>query len=343
MAPNELTKALITTLELLADISILPLLLLIRILQYFFPHAPLPEFTEDAEGNLIPVPKPTLPPSWLAKHRSFFDKRWTALKKWKIIAPIAQRWSRIVIITFLIIYAVFACAVMEKSLVWFVPWLVGHYQNAEYKREHKALWWNELLLHIAGLMVTCMPLCGCIGLGVAFLYYSRKVFKYERFQKGMVRKPGGRGYYMPDDKKQERGNGKGNGAQRTKAPTERIVPLERVHIGTAEQPDLDLELRKRTVERLEASPQGYEGEVLVDPTQVLPAVVQPPKPAAKKFQSHAHTQKEIQAIWTGWNEKSKGGYDGRDVRKKNFEEDMEMEMERRERRKRGIVQARSSN
>jgi hypothetical protein len=322
MVPSKFTKALITTIELLAHIGIQPFLLLIRVIQHFFPHTPLPEFTEDAEGNLIPLPKLTPPPSWPAKHLSSLKKRWTAFKMWKIIAPIAQCWNRLVIITFIIIYAVFACVVTKRSIVWFVPWLVGHYQNVEYRRDYWALWWNDLLLHIAGFMVTSAPLWGCIGIGVAFLYYSRKVMKYDRYKKGMIRKPEGRGYYMPNEEKYKANNKSFAG---TRPPTETTVPLERVHIGTADRPDLDMELRQTTVKWLETSPHRYDGEVLVDPTQAQSEVVQLPKSAAKKFQSHAHTQKGIQAIWSGWNDKSKGGYDGRNVRKKNFEEDLQME------------------
>ena len=147
---------------------------------------------------------------------------------------------------------------------------------------------------------------GCIGVGVSFLYYTRKVWKYDRFQKGMIRKPGGRGYYMPEKEKLEQ--------------KQTLAPLEKVYVATA---DLGMKIRQRTAERLEAAPHGFAGEVLFDAVhEPEPVVVKPPKPAV---QFHSFTQQGIQAIWTGWNNKPKGGYDGRDVRKKNFEKDVEME------------------
>jgi hypothetical protein len=304
MAPHKLTRALMTTFSLLIHIPLLPLFLAIWIQETVLPHAPLPRFTEDAQGNLIPVPeppkpKPKRPPTWYAKC-------WTSFKKLPFIVPIVERWSRIVISTMLLVYAVFSCAVLEQSLVRFIPWLIHHYQNDSYRREHETLWWNDLHLHLAAFTLTCAPLMGCIGVGVSFLYYSRKVWKYDRYAKGMVRKPGGRGYYMPKEEKHE--------------PKQTLAPLEKVHIA---QPDLDMEMRQGTAERLEASPHGYAGEVLFDAVQAPePVVVELPKPPVK---FHAFTQQGIQAIWTGWNNKPKGGYDGRDVRKRNFEEDVEME------------------
>jgi hypothetical protein len=318
MAPSKSTIALVTTLELLIYgiliIPLFPFCLILLLLQYCFPNKAPGEFIEDAQGNLIPVPEPPKPkrsPSWPSKH-------WTSLKQSKIMAPIVQRWSRIVITSFLLIYAVFACAVLEKSLVWFVPWLVNHYQNTTYKREHEKLWWNDLFLHLAGFMATCWPMWGCVGIGMSFIYYSRKAFKYNRFQKGMVRKPGGRGYYMPD-KEELGGKGKGTGVEKT---NDTIAPLERVYIPTTKQSDLDMELRQRAVQRLEATPHGYVGEVLFDAAQAVPEVVQQCEPAKEKFQSSPFTQQGLAAIW---GKRWKGGYDGRDVRKQAFQEDVEVE------------------
>ncbi|KAI4670438.1 uncharacterized protein J4E79_000719 [Alternaria viburni] len=64
---------------------------------------------------------------------------------------------------------------------------------------------------------------------------------------------------------------------------------------------------------------GYQ-----DPVQQTPPVaVQPPAPAAR-FDKNPYTLAGIASIWTGQKEKMKGGYDGRDVRKQNFADDIEM-------------------
>ena len=54
------------------------------------------------------------------------------------------------------------------------------------------------------------------------------------------------------------------------------------------------------------------------------AVVREPEPVARKFDSNPYTLAGVMSIWSGQRDKLKSGYDGRDVRRRNFEEDIEM-------------------
>jgi hypothetical protein len=123
---------------------------------------------------------------------------------------------------------------------------------------------------------------------------------------------------MPD-KEELGGKGKGTGVEKT---NDTIAPLERVYIPTTKQSDLDMEIRQRTAERLEASPHGYVGEVLFDAAQAVSEVVQQPGPAKETFERSPFTQQGLAAIW---GKRWKSGYDGRDVKKQAFQEDVEME------------------
>jgi len=134
---------------------------------------------------------------------------------------------------------------------------------------------------------------------------------YGRFQKRMIRNPGGRGYYLPEKKNKSK-NKKGEEGHRNggKAVMDSVANALQhfVHPHAVQVPCEE-----------EGSPYGYPG-CREDIILQQPARVQKPEPVAR-FDSNPYTWHGVMSIWSS----NKSGYHGRDVRKTNFEDEMEME------------------
>ncbi|KAF1939668.1 hypothetical protein EJ02DRAFT_408168 [Clathrospora elynae] len=276
---------------------------------------------------LLPIEKalqaffiPTLA-IYMPAHSNFL-RCWQKVLAIPAMAPIVNYWVRIVCSTLLLIQIILALALFIKSCILFLPWFIKHFQNHDYKHEQKKLWWNDLLLHLAGFVVTCAPFASVFGVGMSILYYARKIWVYGRFQKKMRRKPGGRGYFMEEEEEKEKGMGKGAGKSKT---VETRVPR-----GMFNYPETRPEREAIQVNALEpmtvfhgfgVNDDGafFDTEAVQEPRS---EIIQQPHPVAR-YRSNPYTWKGVSSIW-GARDKLKSGYDGRETRWIAFEGDMEM-------------------
>ncbi|KAI4607273.1 hypothetical protein J4E80_009667 [Alternaria sp. BMP 0032] len=270
MQPDRLIKAITITIQILISLIlfaiVLPFFILWRApisLLYFTKNEKPQEKNADQERERLQglpadeeeeEPKPPPPPDLHERALAPYTKQWTAFKSRPINQPLVTHWSRVACLSLLTIQTTLTLALLEKSLVYHIPWFVTHLSDTEYKTSKKKLWLNDLLLHVAWLLMTCAPVVGLLGVGLGIAYYMAK------------------------------------------AASEDIL---------FEQPG--------------DTAGGYQDTV----QQTPPVVVQPPAPAAR-FDKNPYTLAGIASIWTGQKEKMKGGYDGRDVRKQNFADDIEM-------------------
>ncbi|KAI4713105.1 hypothetical protein J4E89_002083 [Alternaria sp. Ai002NY15] len=265
MQPDRLIKALTITVQILISLVlfaiVLPFFILWRApisLLYFTKNEKPQEKNADQERERLQglpadeeeeEPKPPPPPDLHERALAHYTEHWTAFKSRPINKPLVAHWSRVACLSLLTIQTTLTLALLEKSLVYHIPWFVAHLSDTDYKTSKKKLWLNDLLLHVAWLLMTCAP----------------------------VREPEASPYGYP-------------------GYSEDIL---------FEQPG--------------DTAGGYQDTV----QQTPPVVVQPPAPAAR-FDKNPYTLAGIASIWTGQKEKMKGGYDGRDVRKQNFADDIEM-------------------
>jgi hypothetical protein len=252
------------------------------------------------------------------------------LLKCPVMQPIIKYRIRI-ICSLLSLQATFALAILVKSCIWFIPWLIQHIQHRIHTdKQDKELWLSDLLFHTAVFALTCAPLMSLCGVAVAILYYARKVWKYGRFQKKMRRRPGGRGYWM-DPKDNDEGQLARAAETGIEQHAEVVSPVK----------DLDTGLRKGSAGVKDITPfvgpardnNPYVGgdkrgnEVLFDAeVQVREpqAAVFHRSDTASSYQSNPYTLGALTSVWGAKKDKLRSGYDGRDVRRKNFEDEMEM-------------------
>jgi hypothetical protein len=294
-------------------------------------------------------PRPEPPKDLHTRALVSYTKRWTAFKNLPINKPLVTHWSRVACLFLLTTQTAISLALLEKSLVYHIPWFVAHLSNTQYKTEKKRVWLNDLLLHICWLVMTCAPVSGLLGVGLGALYYTRKAIVYGKFQKDMVRKKGGRGYENPDDEKERNGkNGDTHGVKEAIMGVVEHVIHPNVHVLQLRLPHPHLPHphlhhhhhhdHPHQARQPEVSPyvySGYSEDILFeqpgdtgygyqDMIQLPSSVtVQPPAPTAR-FDKNPYTLAGIASIWTGQKEKLTTGYDGRDARRQNFTEDIEM-------------------
>ncbi|KAI8942165.1 hypothetical protein NX059_000253 [Plenodomus lindquistii] len=119
------------------------------------------------------------------RSHALFRKQWQAFLKLRPIIPLVKYRVRIICCTLLIFQSILAFTILTKSCILFLPWLIqGVHSN------------GALRVNIVFFLGTCVPISWLGGVGVAALYYARKVWKYGRFEKKMRKRPGGRGYWM---------------------------------------------------------------------------------------------------------------------------------------------------
>jgi len=308
MQPHRLSSTLKTTLQLSLGI-------LIYIIA-------LPIFTTWRLLLCLLLPTPLYTPAL-----THYNQTWTSLKSLSFMEPLVRYWTRIVALTLLLLQALLSLTLLTKSSLLFIPWLIHHMQNTSYNTQHHGPWLNNLLLHIIAFLATCAPFSSLLGTGVGVLYYARKVFVYGRFRKTMVRNPGGRGYYMPE-KRKEGGHKEGgktvlgcmaNALQHLVHPHAVQVPFEEAMVSPVTTENVSPYGRLGYSEDVIFQQPG-DIRVEMGDSAVRHVVVQKPEPVAR-FDSNPYTWHGVMSIWSS----KKSGYDGRDVRRRNFEEEVEME------------------
>jgi hypothetical protein len=171
------------------------------------------------------------------------------------------------------------------------------------------------------------------------MYYMVKITKYGKFKKGARKKKGGRGYDNPKEKCKDANE---EGHKVKEAIMGVVDHVMHPHLPHPHLPHPHLHLHPHAGHEAgriqpEDSPYGYPGcsEDIVfeqpgdgsyenhDFVQPPPVVIQPPEKTAW-YDKNPYTLAGIASIWTGKEEKTKAGYDGRYVRRRNFEEDIEM-------------------
>ncbi|KNG48192.1 hypothetical protein DDE82_007138 [Stemphylium lycopersici] len=315
MEPHRLKNIFATTLKLLTGIliyfTILPFLLLWRLSLY----------------TLLPF-------SAHAPALFHYTTTLTILHAHPLFSPLLRYRIRIVSSTLLLAQTIFSLAVLEKALVRFIPWCIAHFraQHAHSSESEKRA---EFLVHLGMLMMSCAPFFSTAGAGVSVLYYARKVWVYGRFEKKMVRLPGGRGYYMPEPA--TKGEEEGGGERGKKTVAETFASAAR-YVGEFHVPRLHHQHGQGHQHGSQHgnTPSGTGSDVLfqqpgdglalrAEPVSApQAAVVREPEPVARKFDSNPYTLAGVMSIWSRQRDDLKSGYDGRDVRRRNFEEDIEM-------------------
>ncbi|KAA8617519.1 hypothetical protein PtrSN002B_002349 [Pyrenophora tritici-repentis] len=292
MQPQRLSTTLKPTLQLTLSILIytfaLPLFATWRTLLYLL------------------LPTPLYAPALI-----HYTHTWNSLKSLSLMKPLVRYWTRVVALLFLLLQTIFSLTLLVKSSLFFIPWLASHINNttSSEKQSHAARL-NDLLFHITLFLASCAPFFSLLGTGVGILYYARKVWVYGRFQKRMVRNPGGRGYYMPEKKVKE---GEGVMGSVANALQHLVHPQAVLVQGACEEGMEGYGVDIMFQQPGDASATGAQKEQSI-------AFVQKPEPAAK-FDSNPYTWQGVMSIWSS----KKSRYDGRDVRRRNFEEDMEMQ------------------
>jgi hypothetical protein len=302
MKPHQLMKIITRTLQLgtglVIYISTLPFLLTWRLLL----HLLLPFNTY----------KPAL--SHYQKHRAAFDA--LALMK-----PIINYRVGIISSVLLLIYVTLAFALVEKSLVRFIPWISAHIQKTQYKLENEEQWHSELVLHIAGFMLVCAPFFGTLGVGAELLYYARKAWVCER-RLGGEEKDGQRGEsgeVVSEMESEESGMCRVMASKKTESLL--VVRQCDLQNETARYGCPGCNQQRGAGEQLGHVQDWREVHDSVPP----PLVVDPAKRATEtRFKSNPYTLAGVMAIWGRGNGRSDGDHGGRDVRRRNFEEGIEM-------------------
>ncbi|RMZ66996.1 hypothetical protein GMOD_00002392 [Pyrenophora seminiperda CCB06] len=306
MQPHRLGSALKLVLQLILSILIyifaLPFFLIWRLLLYLL-----------------------FPTSLHAPFLATYTHTWMSLKSLSLMTPLIRYHTRIIALTLLLLQTFLSLALLVKSGFLFIPWLASHIPyNPSSKSESHAAWLNNLLLHSTAFLASCAPFFSLMGTGVGVLYYVRKVWVYGRFQKTMVRKTGGRGYYMPEKKRKvEEGGGKTVLESMAGALQNLVHPhAVQVQVRSEDEGIGDAVAQK------DVSPYGYSEEIIFQQPGDVAAVqqeqpvvvVQKPEPVAR-FGSNPYTWHGVMSIWSA----NKSGYDGRDLRRRNFEDDIDME------------------
>lgn len=86
----------------------------------------------------------------------------------------------------LLLSILLALALFEKSFAYFVPSITTHFGKTQYKHDHDRAWHSELLLHLAGFVLSCVPFFSVLGVAAGMLFYTRQARIYGRLGKKMV-------------------------------------------------------------------------------------------------------------------------------------------------------------
>lgn len=295
---------------------------------------------EEEESKHPPPPPPPPPPSPLPKDAheralAHYNPVWESFRDLAINKPLVTHWSRVAATIVLLTQTMLSLALLEKSLVYHIPWFITHLSNTHYKTSKEKVWCNDLLLHMSGLVITCAPFVGLIGVGVGILYYSVKVWKYGRFKKGAVRRTGGRGYDNLEEKKRNESEGEHGVKEAIMGVVGHVMHPHLPHVYRHSQPHAEHESEYRQPECSSYEHSGHSGDILFeqpgggpygyyDVIQSLPPVTIRPPERTAWYDKNPYTLAGIASIWTGTKEKTKTGYDGRDTRRQNFADEIEM-------------------
>jgi hypothetical protein len=160
MKPDRLTEPLTMTIQIIISlimfIIVLPFFILWRVpisLLYFTKKEPDEkknvdqekekedakegEQRREAEEKKVPQPKPPL--DLHDRALATYTKQWTSFKNLSINKPFITHWSRIVCSTLLTTQTILSLALLEKSLVYHVPWFVKHISNTQYRTGRKKI------------------------------------------------------------------------------------------------------------------------------------------------------------------------------------------------------------
>ncbi|EMD92806.1 hypothetical protein COCC4DRAFT_61419 [Bipolaris maydis ATCC 48331] len=231
---------------------------------------------------------------------SHYQHHRAALHTLPILQPIIKHRIGITCTALLLTQATLAVALVEKSLMHFSPWFSAHARKTEYKLEHDREWRSEIFLYVSGFLLICSPFCGTLGVGVGVLWYMREIWMYWGFDGEEVD-----GQF--EEKEEVRlgvKSGEGDG------------------FGVMEDPVLPLEI-SRCGELVVSKDLGdVQDWKEVDISVPLPVMV----PASQeRFKRNPYTLAGVMAIWGWGSDRASRGYDGRNVRRRNFEEDIEMD------------------
>lgn len=221
---------------------------------------------------------------------SHYQTHRSTLHTLSILQPTIKYRLGITCTTLLLTQATLTVALVEKSLMHFSSWFTAHAQRTEYKIEHEREWRSELLLYVSGFLLVCAPLCGTLGVGAGVLWYVREIWMCRSFDGEEI------------DRQFE---GKGEGDE----------------FGVMEGPVLPFEVSRCS--GLVASKDLGDMQDWEDVDISVPSPVVVPA-SRERFKSNPYTLAGVMAIWDWGSDRVTRGYDGRDMRKKNFEEDIEM-------------------
>ncbi|EUC40718.1 hypothetical protein COCMIDRAFT_108069 [Bipolaris oryzae ATCC 44560] len=223
----------------------------------------------------------------------------TTLRTIPILQSTIKHRIGIICTALLLAQATLAVALVEKSLIHFSPWFTAHAQKTEYKIEHAKEWRSELLLHVSGFLIGCAPFCGTLGVGVGVLWYVREIW--------MCGGVDGEEMDEQFEGKEEVVLGmKTERKDRVDAMTDETLPYEGSRCsGSIMSKDI-------------GDMQDWEDvDISVPSPVVVPA-------SQERFRRNPYTLAGVMAIWGWGNDKRISGYDGRDVRRRNFGADIEM-------------------
>ncbi|EUC38338.1 hypothetical protein COCCADRAFT_83198 [Bipolaris zeicola 26-R-13] len=220
---------------------------------------------------------------------SHYQHHRTTLHTLPILHPIINHRIGITCTALLLAQATLAIALVEKSPMHFPPWLSAHAQRTEYKIEHEREWQSELLLCVSGFLIVCAPFCGTLGVGAGVLWYVREIWRCGGFDGEEV------------DGRVEGKEEDGFGGMK-----DLVLPFEISRCG-------ELVASKELGDM-----RDWEEVDISVPSPVVVPVSQ------GRFKRNPYTLAGVMAIW-GWrNDRVNRGYDGRDVRRRSFEEDVEI-------------------
>ncbi|KAF1847381.1 uncharacterized protein K460DRAFT_402741 [Cucurbitaria berberidis CBS 394.84] len=260
---------------------------------------------------------------------SYFSHCWQHFLKLRAPALVIKHWIRITALTLFIISTGLSFTIFVKSSMLFLPWLLNpksksnSYSHSHHKHKHNPRTGTGILFYTTLYIATCAPLSSVFGVGVASFYYARKYWKYGKFEKNMRRKPGGRGYWRdPTDAADE---AKAKGVEKLDRSLKVEVDQDqadvwRGSVGKDPTPRWDEAELYGGFSGTERSGLGGVSEELGGFMRPQRAVTLP-EPAAS-FASNHFTKNGVGSIWS--TDKFKSGYDGRKIRKKAWDEDMEM-------------------
>lgn len=261
-------------------------------------------FLSSLEKPLRALPMPTI--AIYTPAHAHFIHHWEHFHNLPVLSLAKLHRNRILATLLVIISSGLAFALFVKTSILFVPWLLDNmHKRSPYAR-------NAMLLHAAMYIATCAPLAFVFGVGAALFYYARKYWKYGKFEKNMRRKPGGRGYWAEPMDKKRRGK---------RVHVDGKVLVEKKTLDSIQRAG---DVGKDRTGRDEVKLYGGIGEEEMVLRRPERAMMLPGRPAAS-FESKKFTRDGVGSMWSNKTaDKFKGGYDGRKVRRRAWEEDVEM-------------------